>query len=69
MSALTNIFDWPKTTLLNVLDEATHAEGNQFDIVEIGLTDDRDFAIVVISGPHTKAIAQAVRDAQEDWDG
>ncbi|MBK0413605.1 hypothetical protein JD974_04215 [Chromobacterium haemolyticum] len=66
MSALTNVFDWPKTTLLNVFNEAVNAEDDQFEVVEMELNNSRTFAIVMISGYHTQAVLQAMRDAQED---
>lgn len=64
MGALTNLFSWPSTTLVNVFEEAKTAEGNQLDIVEMELQDGRAFAIAVISGPHTEAVTQAMRAAK-----
>lgn len=64
MSALTNLFGWPSTTLVDVFKEAEVAEGNKLDIVEMELADGRTFAIAVISGPHTEVVMQAIRQAK-----
>lgn len=64
MSTLTNLLGWHNTTLVNVFEESENAEGNQLEIVEMGLKNGRTFAIAVISGPHTEAVTQAMREAK-----
>lgn len=64
MGVVTNLFGWPNTTLVNVFEEAENAEGNQLDVVEMELKNGRTFAIAVISGPHTVAVTQAMREAK-----
>lgn len=65
MSSITNLFDWPNITLVDVFKDAESQQGNKLDLVEMELTDGRAFAIAVISGPHTEAVVQALRDAKE----
>lgn len=65
MSALTNLFGWPKTTLVDVFKEAEGLEGNQLEIVEMELASGGSFAIAVITGPHTEQVTQAMRAAKQ----
>lgn len=66
MGALTNIFGWPSTTLVDVFKEAEGFAGNRLEMVEMELASGGSFAIAVISGPHTEQVVAAMRAAKQD---
>lgn len=68
MSKLTNPFEWAETTIVDVLEEAEKAEGNQLEMVEMELNNGRAVAIAVISGPYTSNVTSMMREAKSAAD-
>ncbi|OHX10293.1 hypothetical protein BI347_21095 [Chromobacterium sphagni] len=65
MGKLINPFEWDKTTLRDVFEEAEATVNNQFDIVEMELADGRSVVMALIAGTSAQPIAQILREAKE----
>ncbi|MGC0153336.1 hypothetical protein ACPRNU_12810 [Chromobacterium vaccinii] len=65
MGKLINPFEWGKTTLRDVFEEAEATVNNQFDIVEMELADGRSVVMALIAGTSAQPIAQILREAKE----
>jgi len=57
---------WGDTTVVDLVVDAEAATGNTFDLVELGMNNGRTVAVAVFSGPHTEAIAEAMRNLNQE---
>ena len=70
MGLLTSM-QWPKTTLLQLLDDAEASAGDTFDVVHLELESGRSYVVAVIHGDpdQVDAIAEKLETLKHQWLG
>lgn len=66
MGKLLELTKWGETTVVDLVEDAEAATGNQFELIELGMDNGRTVAVAVFSGPHAETIAEAMRKLNQD---